>query len=74
MNQLLSNTKNIRMKFNKISEFLYIVIAVVSLFEVITLWDVQPDKAYLFLGFSALSIFMFLFRRNYRKKFERRKS
>ena len=61
------------MKFHKISEFLYIVIATVSVFEVITLWDVQRDKAYLFIGFATLSVFMFLFRRNYRKKFKNRK-
>lgn len=62
------------MKIYKISEFLYIVISVVSLFEVITLWDIHREKAYLFIGFAALSIFMFLFRRNYRKKFNNRKS
>ena len=61
------------MKLYKISEFLYIVIATVSLIEVITLWDIQRDKAYLFIGFAALSIFMFLFRRKYRKKFNSRK-
>ncbi len=61
------------MKLYKISEFLYIVITIVSLFEAITLWNVQSDKAYLFIGFATLSIFMFLFRRNYRKKFNNRK-
>ncbi|MDG1264392.1 MAG: hypothetical protein P8N57_07340 [Flavobacteriaceae bacterium] len=60
------------MKFYKISEFLYVVIAAISLIEVITLWDIQRDKAYLFFGFAALSIFMFLFRRKYRKKFKNR--
>ena len=62
------------MKFYKISEFLYVVIAAISLIEVITLWDIQRDKAYLFIGFAALAIFMFLFRRKYRKKFKNRKS
>ena len=60
------------MKFYKISEFLYVVIAAISLIEVITLWDIQRDKAYLFIGFAALSIFMFFFRRKYRKKFKNR--
>jgi hypothetical protein len=62
------------MNFYKISEFLYVVIAAISLIEVITLWDIQRDKAYLFIGFAALSIFMFFFRRKYRKKFKNRKS
>ena len=62
------------MKLYKISEFLYAVIAIISIIEVITLWDIQRDKAYLFIGFAVLSIFMFLFRRKYRKKFNSRKS
>ena len=62
------------MNFYKISEFLYVVIAAISLIEVITLWDIQRDKAYLFIGFAALSIFMFFFRRKYRKKLKNRKS
>jgi hypothetical protein len=61
------------MKFYKISELMYIVVATLSLFEVITLWDIDREKSYLFLGFAALSVFMVLFRRNYRKKFNNRK-
>ncbi len=61
------------MKLYKISEIVYIIIAAVSIFEAITLWDVRREKAYLFIGFMVLSIFMVLFRRNYRKKFNSRK-
>jgi len=60
------------MKAYKISEILYLIICVISIKEAFTLWDVRPEKAYLFVGFAALAIFMFFFRRHYRKKFNRR--
>ena len=61
------------MKAYRISEILYIVIAVISVKEAITLWTIRPEKAYLFLGFAALAVFMYFFRSHYRKKFNRRK-
>lgn len=61
------------MKAYRISEVLYIVIAVISIKEAYVLWSVRPEKAYLFLGFAALAVFMYFFRSHYRKKFNRRK-
>ena len=46
------------MKAYRISEVLYIVIAVISIKEAYLLWFVRPEKAYLFLGFAALAVFM----------------
>ncbi|MDA0774380.1 MAG: hypothetical protein O2914_06500 [Bacteroidetes bacterium] len=60
------------MKTFIISEILYWVIALISLYKTITLWGNDSERAYLFLGFCALSIFMALFRRHYRKKFNQR--
>lgn len=60
------------MKTHRISEFLYVVIAIISIKEAYGLWDVRPNKAYLFLGFAALAVFMYFFRSHYRKKFNRR--
>lgn len=61
------------MKAYRISEILYIIIAVISVKEAYSLWEIRPEKAYLFLGFAALALFMYFFRRYYRKKFNRRK-
>lgn len=61
------------MKSYRISEILYIVIAIISVKEAYLLWEVRPNKAYLFLGFAALAVFMYFFRSHYRKKFNRRK-
>ena len=61
------------MKAYRISEILYLVIAVISVKEAFVLWEIRPEKAYLFVGFAVLALFMFFFRSHYRKKFNRRK-
>ena len=60
------------MKSYRISEIIYWVIAVIASYEAFNLWSLNPNKAYLFLGFAVLSIFMALFRRHFRKKFDQR--
>ena len=60
------------MKNYRISEILYWVIAVISIYESIGLWESNPPMAFLFIGFAVLSVFMPLFRRHYRKKFNQR--
>jgi uncharacterized membrane protein len=60
------------MKIHRIFEILYLVIAVLSIVEAYSLWDIRPQKAYLFLGFAVLAVFMYFFRSHYRKKFNRR--
>tara|TARA_B100000989_G_C19471148_1_gene440744 strand:+ start:229 stop:414 length:186 start_codon:yes stop_codon:yes gene_type:complete len=57
------------MKNYIISEVIYWVIAVISIFSVFENWIINRDRAYLFLGFAILSIFMALFRRHFRKKY-----
>tara|TARA_B110000263_G_C15306786_1_gene510841 strand:- start:2647 stop:2853 length:207 start_codon:yes stop_codon:yes gene_type:complete len=64
--------KNNYMKYYKVSEGIYIVIAAVSLFEIINLWNINREKSYFFCGFAFLSISMFFFRRYYRIKFNKR--
>ncbi|MFL2596364.1 MAG: hypothetical protein ACJ0PR_04715 [Flavobacteriaceae bacterium] len=60
------------MKSYKISEILYYVIAVISVYKLFDLWAQDYKRALYFLGFAILSIFMALFRRHYRRKFNRR--
>ena len=60
------------MKSYKISEILYYVIALISVYKLLELWAVDQKRALYFLGFAILSIFMALFRRHYRRKFNRR--
>ena len=61
------------MRSYRISEIIYWVISVLSVYQSIVQWNSDPQKAYIFSGFAALSIFMALFRRHYRKKFENRR-
>ena len=60
------------MKNYRISEILYWVIAIISIYETIGLREINPSRAFLFIGFSLISVFMALFRRHYRKKFNQR--
>ncbi|MAV21992.1 MAG: hypothetical protein CMC27_01605 [Flavobacteriaceae bacterium] len=57
------------MKHYIISEIIYWVIAVISMFSFFENWGINNNKAYLFLGFSILSVFMALFRRHFRRKY-----
>lgn len=59
-------------KIYKVVEYLYLVMAVFFAYEAINNWTDNPTRAYLFLAFVGVSIFMFFFRRNFRKKMEER--
>jgi len=59
-----------RITFFKIFEYAYLVIFFISSYEAYNTWG--TNRAHLFLVFAVVSIGMFLFRRNYRKKFEKR--
>ena len=58
------------MKSYKISEILYWIIALIASYESFLNWSINRKKAYIFIGFAFLSIFMALFRRHFRKKFK----
>ncbi|RNC92637.1 MAG: hypothetical protein ED555_06055 [Allomuricauda sp.] len=60
-------------KILKYTEYLYLAVAIVSIYKIISLWAVEPKETYIFIFFAVVSIAMFLFRRNYRKRFEKRK-
>lgn len=59
-------------KILRYTEFLYLAVAGFSLYRIYTDWNVDRQNAYLFVFFAIVSIAMFFFRRNYRKKFEQR--
>lgn len=58
-------------KYFKFFEIAYLIIAVVFITETILRWNSEPNKAYLFLAFGLLAIFMYFFRKKYRKRFEK---
>ncbi len=57
-------------KYYKFFEYAYLVIAIVFLIETVLNWNTEPQKAYIYLAFSAVAVFMYFLRKKFRKKFE----
>ncbi len=60
-------------KFLRYTEYLYLAVAVISLYKIGELWNLDRNQAYIFVFFAVVSIAMFFFRRNYRRRFEKRR-
>lgn len=60
-------------KILRYTEYLYLFVAIISVYKVIELWNIDREGTYIFIFFALVSIGMFIFRRNYRKRFEKRK-
>jgi len=59
-------------KIYKLFEYAYILMAIFSVYLVISYWEEDRNQAYLFVFFTVVAIFMFFFKRNFRKKIEKR--
>lgn len=59
-------------KIYQIFEYAYIVMAIFSIYLVITNWETDRNRAYLFVFFTVVAIFMFIFKRRFRKNIEKR--
>ena len=51
-------------------EYLYIVMALFSIYIIISAWETDRNRAYLFMFFTVVAIFMFFFKRKFRKRIE----
>ena len=60
------------MKFLKFMQFAYLVFCALFLYDTISNWSTDRGRAYMSLFFSALALFMFFFRKKFRKRFEER--
>ncbi len=60
-------------KILRYTEYLYLVVAIISVYKIIELWNSNREGTYIFIFFAIVSVGMFIFRRNYRKRFEKRK-
>ncbi len=59
-------------KIYRIFEYAYIGMAIFSIYLVITNWQDDRNRAYLFAFFFVVAVFMFIFKRNFRKRLEKR--
>lgn len=60
------------MKYFKYFEYAYLFIAAFFLFEAVRIWNTERSRAYLFAFFVVVALFMFFFKRRFRKRFEDR--
>ncbi|TVZ26809.1 hypothetical protein JM83_1800 [Gillisia sp. Hel_I_86] len=58
------------MKFFKYFEYAYLFIAAFFLFEAFRIWNEERNRAYLFVFFVVIAVFMFFFKRRFRRKLE----
>ncbi|MBE0423296.1 MAG: LPXTG cell wall anchor domain-containing protein [Lutibacter sp.] len=57
-------------KIWKIFEYGYLIIAIVFGVETVLKWSEDRERAYLLAGFALVAIFMYFFRRRFRKRRE----
>jgi positive regulator of sigma E activity len=60
------------MNYLKYTQYVYLVAALFFTFKAVEIWYDANEQHFLFLGIAVLSVFMFLFRRKFAKKFEDR--
>lgn len=59
-------------KYWKIAEYVYLIIAIICVVEIFLNWAQDRQKAYLYIVFGIVAVFMYFFRKRYRKRFEDR--
>ena len=57
-------------KIYRLFEYAYLAMAVFSVYIVIDNWNDNRSRSYLFLLFGIVAVFMFFFKRKFRKKIE----
>ena len=59
-------------RYYKFIEYAYLIIAVFLMVETFLNWKTEPQKAYLYLAFTLLAIYMYFFKKNFRKRMNNR--
>ena len=54
----------------KIIQYGYLFVAVFFGYETFGLWNIDRSKAYMLLVFALLAVFMFFFKKHFRKKMD----
>ena len=59
-------------KYFRYFEYAYLIIGGFFIFETFAIWDAERSRAYIFIFLAVMAIFMFFFKRNFRRKLEKR--
>jgi len=59
-------------KYLKFIGIAYLLLAVFSVYTAITRWNTDRNNAYILLGFSVVLVFLFFFKKKFRKRYEQR--
>lgn len=62
--------KLMKNKIYQVFEYAYLAMAAFSVYLVITNWELNRSRAYVFLLFAIVAVFMFFFKRKFRKNIE----
>ena len=60
------------LKALKFFQYAYIIFAIMFAWDAISNWSTERSRSYISLLFTALAVFMFFFRKRFRKKFDDR--
>ncbi|MBT8288432.1 MAG: hypothetical protein HKN00_04910 [Flavobacteriaceae bacterium] len=60
------------MKLLKFLQYAYLVFFALFFYDTISNWNVDRGRAYMSLFFAVLAMFMYFFRKKFRKRFEER--
>ena len=60
------------MKLLKFMQYAYLVFFALFLYDGLSNWSIDRGRAYMSLLFAGLALFMFFFRKKFRKRFEER--
>lgn len=58
------------MKFFRFFEYAYLAIMCFFIYQAFIEWGQEGGRSFLYLFFAAIAVFMFFFKRNFRKRFE----
>ena len=60
-------------KLYQLFEYAYLFMAAFSIYLVISNWETDRNRAYLFGVFGVIAVFMFFFKRRFRKNLQKRR-
>lgn len=61
-------------KVSHIFEYLYLIVAALSVYKVVTEWGQEDAQPTLFIIFAIVGVFMFFFKRRFRKRMVERQN